>query len=82
MKKTAPGTSANKHPAKGSKKAATIKLMQRAKGASLAEMMALTGWQKHTVRGFLSLLGSHDGLKIKSAMPAVRERKYRIARKP
>lgn len=69
-----------KRPVKGSKKAAAIKLMQRVGGASLAEMMKLTGWQKHTVRGFLSLLGSRDGLKIKSAMPAVGERKYHIAK--
>jgi len=26
-----------------------------------------TGWQKHTVRGFISFLGSKHGLKIESS---------------
>src|SRR6185437_3529916 len=40
------------------KKAEVIALMRRAKGATLPEIMATTGWQRHTVRGFVSLLGS------------------------
>jgi hypothetical protein len=40
------------------KKAEVIAMMKRAKGATLAEMMEATGWQKHTVRGFVSILGS------------------------
>ena len=39
-------------------------MMKRAMVATLAEIQKLTGWQKHTVRGFLSLLGSKAGLKI------------------
>ena len=34
------------------KKAEVIAMMKRAKGATLAEIMEATGWQKHTVRGF------------------------------
>jgi hypothetical protein len=34
------------------KKAEVIALMKRAKGATLAEIMAATKWQTHTVRGF------------------------------
>jgi Protein of unknown function (DUF3489) len=32
-------------------------MMTRAKGATLAEIMEVTGWQKHTARGFVSILG-------------------------
>ena len=38
----------------GSKKGEVIDLMQRSQGATLAEIMELTGWQAHTVRGFVS----------------------------
>jgi hypothetical protein len=42
-------------------KAEVIALMKRAKGATLAEIMAVTKWQAHTVRGFVSILGSKGG---------------------
>jgi hypothetical protein len=50
-----------------SKKAEVIALMRRPKSVSLSDIQKLTGWQKHTVRGFISLLGSKAGLKIISA---------------
>jgi hypothetical protein len=69
-----------KKPRQGSsKKADVIALLRRAKGASLAEIQKLTGWQKHTVRGFISLLGSQAGLKVASRSEDG-ERTYRIAR--
>ena len=37
-----------------SKSATVIKLLSRAKGASLAEVTAVTSWQPHSVRAFLS----------------------------
>ena len=40
--------------------------------------MEHTGWQKHTVRGFVSILGSKGGLKIESSKNADGERTYRI----
>jgi hypothetical protein len=40
------------------KKAEVIAMMKRAKGATLGEIMKATGWQPHTVRGFVSILGS------------------------
>ena len=48
---------------RANKKAEVIALMKRAKGATLAEIMAATEWQAHTVRGFVSILGSKGGEK-------------------
>jgi len=42
--------------------------------------MAATGWQKHTVRGFVSILGSKGGEKIECSKNAAGERSYRIAK--
>ncbi len=61
------------------KKAEVIALMKRAKGATLPEITAATGWQKHTVRGFVSILGSKGGENIESSKNADGDRTYRIA---
>lgn len=62
------------------KKAEVIALMKRAKGVTLAEIVEATGWQRHTVRGFVSILGSKGGKKIESEKNAAGERTYRIAK--
>jgi len=62
------------------KKAEVIDMMQRAKGATLAEIMEATGWQAHTVRGFVSILGSKGGENIESTKNATGERTYHIAK--
>jgi hypothetical protein len=54
--------------------------VKRAKGGTLAEIVEATGWQKHTVRGFVSILGSKGGEKIESSKNAAGERSYRIAK--
>ena len=51
-----------------------------AKGATLAEIMEFSGWQAHTIRGFVSILGSKGGLKIESSKSDAGERTYRIAK--
>jgi len=66
--------------ARTNKKAEVIALMKRPKGATLAEITKLTGWQKHTVRGFVSILGSKEGKKITSAKNAAGERSYKISK--
>ena len=66
--------------ARSNKKAEVIAMMKRAKGATLAEIMEVTGWQKHTVRGFVSILGSKGGENIESSKNAAGERSYRIAK--
>jgi hypothetical protein len=62
------------------KKAEVIAMMKRAKGATLAEIMAATKWQAHTVRGFVSILGSKGGEKIQSSKNEAGDRVYRIAK--
>jgi hypothetical protein len=64
------------------KKAEVIAMMKRAKGVKLDEIMEATGWQKHSVRGFVSILGSKGGEKIESSKNAAGERTYRIAKLP
>jgi hypothetical protein len=51
------------------KKAEVIAMMKRAKGATLAEIMKATGWQPHTVRAFVSILGSKGGTSPDFAPP-------------
>ncbi len=63
----------------GSKKAEVLALMRRAKGATAAEIMKLTGWQAHTVRGFISgAITKKLGLKVESTRAEGKERTYRI----
>jgi hypothetical protein len=62
------------------KKAEVIAMMKRAKGATLAEIMAATKWQAHTVRGFVSILGNKGGEKIESSKNAAGERTYKIGK--
>jgi hypothetical protein len=63
----------------GSKKAEVVDLLRRPKGATLAEIMKATNWQRHTVRGFVSgTLIKKLGLKIESFRSDEKERCYRI----
>lgn len=63
----------------GSKKAEVVDLMRRKQGATLAEIMEITGWQAHTVRGFVSgTLVTKLGLKVESFRSDEKERTYRI----
>jgi hypothetical protein len=63
---------------RNNKKAEVIAMMKRAKGVTLAEIMQATGWQAHTIRGFVSILGSKAGEKIESSKSASGERTYPI----
>ena len=65
----------------GSKSAHVIALLEKSKGATLAELMKATGWQAHSVRGFLSgTLRKKMGLKIESTKRGGLERVYSISR--
>ena len=41
-------------------------MLQRECGATPEGIVKTTGWQKHTVRGFISILGSKGGMKVTS----------------
>src|ERR1700682_6250014 len=63
----------------GSKKADIIRLLERAKGATLEELMGATGWQAHSVRGFISgTLGKKLKMKIDSFRTEKGDRTYRV----
>jgi hypothetical protein len=57
-----------------------LEMIRRAKGATLAEIMRATGWQAHTVRGFISTAGKKHALEIESSKNESGDRVYRIAK--
>jgi hypothetical protein len=73
-----PGT-ASANPRAGSKQARVIGLLQRPQGATIDEMAAAMGWQRHTVRGLISgALKKKLGLQVISEKTE-RGRLYRVA---
>lgn len=66
-KRAASAIPAAKADRKRTKTARIIALLERSSGASLKTLMKATGWQAHSVRGFLSgQLGKRMGLRVKS----------------
>ncbi len=64
----------------GTKQARLIDLLRRPKGATIAELVAATGWQPHSVRGAISgSLKKKLGLAVTSEKVESRGRVYRIA---
>lgn len=64
----APANSENHAEKKESKAAVIIKLLKRPEGATLEQMMDSTGWQKHSIRGFMAgTLKKKHGLTAVSA---------------
>jgi len=79
-KKTkAPAGAPERAPREGTKQATMIAMLQRKDGATIAEIVAETGWQQHTVRGaFAGALKKKLGLTIVSEKLDGRGRVYRI----
>jgi len=67
-------------PRDGSKTATVVALLERAKGATLAEIMDKMGWQAHTVRGFMAGAMKKAGHNVESFKPEGGQRTYRITK--
>ena len=83
IRKHAAATPAPKPPTlrAGTKQAMLITLLKRPVGATVAEIVAATGWQAHTVRGAMSgALGKKLGLVVTSVKEEGKGRVYRIGR--
>jgi hypothetical protein len=67
-------------PRESSKAYEILNLLRRRSGASIAEMQKATGWQSHSVRGFLSgTVKKRMGLTLKSVQPEKGDRRYIVA---
>ena len=84
-KKAAPAKKAPKAGKKGegardgSKTAKILDLLKRPGGATSRELMKATGWQPHSLRGFLSgTVGKKMGLTVTSSKGEDGERSYSI----
>jgi hypothetical protein len=64
----------------GTKLAAIINAMRQPGGVTIAQMMAGTGWQAHTVRGAISgMIRKRLGFEVVTEKMANGQRAYRIA---
>jgi len=63
---------------RGTKTAKILALLKRPSGASLQQLRKVTGWQAHSVRGFLSgTVKKKMGWRVVSTKPQEGERSYR-----
>lgn len=64
---------------KGTKAETIVSLLSRKGGASLTDLQNATGWQPHSVRGFLSgTVRKRMGLTLESTKTADGERRYAL----
>ncbi len=78
-KATPKAMTVTKSPRAGTKQAKLIAMLEAQGGASIAEIVAATGWQIHTVRGVISgVLKKKLGLSVTSEKVERRGRVYKI----
>lgn len=75
----APNAASATPTSRTTKSAAVTKLLSRNKGATLAEIMAITHWQPHSTRAFLTGLRK-KGVEIMRETRSSGETSYRIDR--
>lgn len=68
-----------KRSRENSKQAQVIAMLQRPEGATIAQIMAVTGWQAHTVRGTFAGTFKKKGLNVTASKSAGCDRLYRLA---
>ena len=79
-RKTSPPGSKRQHASSQSKQDVVIQMLRRQSGVTIEDIIAKTGWQPHSVRGFFSGL-----VKKKLKLPLISEvgkngvRRYHIA---
>jgi hypothetical protein len=74
------GTGAVRPPRNGSKQQLCLELLRRPEGASIEDLRQATGWQQHSVRGFLAgAVKKKLGLALLSEKRDAGSRRYRIS---
>jgi len=77
--KKAPRAAKVKGAREGSKTEAVLALLKRAGGVTSKELMSATGWQPHSIRGFLSgTVGKKMGLTVVSTKGENGDRTYSV----
>jgi len=68
-------------PRESSKRNMILELLHRPKGATMAEIAIATGWQNHSIRGFISgNLTKKMDLTVESSKNEADERSYRLTK--
>jgi len=80
MTKKAPASKAGKKGVReGSKTETILEMLKRPEGATAEDLLKATGWQPHSLRGFISgTLGKKMGLTVTSTKGEDGERSYSV----